>query len=140
MINIIIAGISNALFEEFGYKNHMEEIKQDLKEPCFFISCINPAFRRYLGTRYFQQNEFVIQYFPESKSNAKAECNAVAERMDWCLEVIQTDAGDIRGNNMNYKIVDGVLNYFINYDCFIYRVEQKNVMEQVKSNTKMKGE
>ncbi len=36
MVNAIIAGISNALYNEFGYENHMEEIKQDLKEPCFF--------------------------------------------------------------------------------------------------------
>ena len=42
MINEIIDAISIALDSEFedGYKIHKDEIKQDLKEPCFFIQLI----------------------------------------------------------------------------------------------------
>ena len=45
MINSIIEAISISLNEEFGdgYEIHMEEIKQGLKEPCFFIACLNPT-------------------------------------------------------------------------------------------------
>lgn len=40
MINEIIDAISIALDSEFedGYKIHKDEIKQDLKEPCFFYT------------------------------------------------------------------------------------------------------
>ena len=42
--NMLIEAISIALNGEFGdeYEIHMEEIKQDLKEPCFFIQSLKP--------------------------------------------------------------------------------------------------
>ena len=36
---------------------------------------------------------------------------------------------------MKYQVIDGVLNFFVNYDCFVYRVEQADVMETMDSNT-----
>ena len=127
------------LFDEFGYENYMEEIQQGLKEPCFFISSVNPTFRRYMGKRYFRQNQFVVQYFPGSKDNVNAECNEVAERMCWCLEVIDAGGGRVRGSNMKYEIVDGILNFFVNYDCFVYQMGQQERMEGMKSSTNVKG-
>ena len=66
MINSIIEAISVALDGEFreGYEIHMEEIRQGLNEPCFFISCLNPTSRRFLKGRYFRVSQFCIQYFP----------------------------------------------------------------------------
>ncbi len=140
MINTIIQTVSitlDAEFTEKQYEMHMEEVKQDLVEPCFFIACLNPTTELFLGKRYFRQNKFVIQYFPESKENLQNECNAVAERMTWCLEYITIpgETKPIRGTKMNYEIIDGVLNFFVNYDCFVYRVEQNEVMETLESNT-----
>lgn len=126
MINEIIKAISIQLHTEFGYQNHMEEIKQDLVEPCFFISCINPTTDLFLNKKYFRTNKFCIQYFPESELNAQNECNSVAERMIWCLEYITTLTKDqYRGTKMKYEVIDGVLNFFVNYDCFVYRVEDE---------------
>ena len=139
MINAIIEGISNNLYEEFGYENHMEEIKQDLKEPCFFISSLSPKVERYPGKRYKRGNSFVIQYFPESKGNANAECNEVAERMNWCLETIPIQGESIRGTQMYYDIIDGVLQFFVNYDCFVHRVESKVRMGSLQSMANVKG-
>ena len=117
----------------------MEEIQQGMEEPCFFISSISPAFRRYMGKRYLRQNQFAIQYFPESKDSPNAECNEAAERMCWCLEVIQADGGAVRGSNMKYEIVDGVLNFFVDYDCFVYKTRQQARMEKMESDTEVKG-
>ena len=139
MINAIIGAISSALFEEFGYENHMEEIKQDLQEPCFFISCINPTFRRYMGKRFFRQNKFCIQYFPKSEGAAKEECYSVAERMNFCLEVIQVMGKPIRGTEITYEVTDGVLHYFVNYDCFVYRMEHAESMDSMRSKINVKG-
>lgn len=139
MINTIIQLISITLDAEFNEKEygfHMEEVKQELKEPCFFIACLNPTTELFFGKRYFRKNQFVIQYFPESKENLQSECNAVAERMTWCLEYLSTTTVDIfRGTKMKYEIIDSVLNFFVNYDCFVYRVEQNEAMETLKSNT-----
>lgn len=143
MINSIIRAISitlDAEFDEKEYSFHMEEMKQDLKEPCFFIACLNPTHELFLGKRYFRQNQFVIQYFPESTEELQSECNAVAERMTWCLEYITVPGEDkpIMGTKMKYRIIDGVLNFFVNYDCFVRRVEQNEAMETLESNTGVK--
>ena len=40
---------------------------------------------------------------------------------------------------MKYEIVDGVLNFFVNYDCFVYQMGQQERMEGMKSSTNVKG-
>lgn len=141
MINSIIEAISISLNEEFGdgYETHMEEIKQGLKEPCFFITCLNPTTELFLGKRYFRTNQFCIQYFPETNEKQR-ECNGVAERMLQCLEYITIYGDDkpIMGTKMKYEVVDGVLNFFVNYDCFIRKTEQQTPMESLQASTSVK--
>lgn len=140
MTNQIIEGISNALFKEFGeeYEIHMEEIKQGLKEPCFFVSCLNPNIKRYPGKRYMQTNQFCIQYFPR-EGNEQRECNDVAERMMWTLEFITVEDFKMHGTNMNYEVVDGVLNFFVNYDGFLRKIEEQEKIETIEVKENVKG-
>lgn len=139
MINEVVAGISVRLDAEFGYEIHMEEIKQDLQEPCFFIASVNPTISPYPSGRYRRENQFVIQYFPKSNTDARAECNNVAERMLWCLEEIEAMGGRIRGCDMNYKVVDGVLNFFVNYNFFVRRQKEETAMGAMNGNMHVKG-
>lgn len=142
MINAIIEAISVSLNSVFGddYEIHMEEIRQGLTEPCFFISCINPTNALFFCTRYFRSNQFCIQYFPKTEEKQR-ECNFVAEKMWMCLEYI-TIAGDekpLRGTKMNAEVVDGILNFFVNYDYFIYCEPEKQIsMDSLQSNTGVK--
>lgn len=140
MINAIIAGISNTLDVAYGYEIYGEEIKQGLKEPCFFLRCINPTNSLFLGKRYFRKNNFVIQYFPKSKYEQNAECYEMAEGLMQHLEVIPVLDATIRGTEMKYEVIDGVLNFFVNYDCFVYKVDKKVLMETMQSHkTNAKG-
>lgn len=141
MINSIMEAISISLNEEFGdsYEIHMEAIKQGLKEPCFFISSLNPTRELFLGKRYFRINPFCIQYFPETDEKQR-ECNGVADRMYDCLEYI-TILGDdkpVMGTKMKYEVVDGVLNFFVNYDCFVRKAERQTPMENLQASTSVK--
>ena len=141
MINTIMEAISIALDAEFGdgYETYIEEMSQDLDGHAFFIQCPNPTDRLFLGKRYFRQNQFCIQYFPLSEDDRNRECYEVLERMNLCLEYIDVD-GPMMGTKMNGKVVDGVLNFFVNYDCFVYRRgEAVPMMEEVSSETHVKG-
>ena len=75
MINTIIEAISTALDKTFGegYEIYMEEIKQGLQEPCFFIQCLHPTTSLFLGKRYFKENPFCIQYFPLTEMETPME-------------------------------------------------------------------
>lgn len=141
MINSIIQSISISLNAEFGdgYKNYTESIEQGLKKPCFFIACINPTHDLFLGKRYFRKNQFCIQYFPANEKLAKEECNAVAERMEFCLEWLTVTEDLVRGSKMKYEVVDGVLNFFVNYDLFVYKVVPSTPMEEISENISVKG-
>lgn len=136
MINKIIDAISISINAEFGdeYEIYTESIEQGLQEPCFSIFCLNPTNRLFMGKRYFRTNQFCIQYFP-STNDPKAECNSVIERLYSSLELINVKEDLVRGTNMKGEIVDGVLNFFINYNMFMYKTEEKIFMENVKTKS-----
>lgn len=142
MINTLIASISIALNAEFGdkYKIHREAKKQGLQEPCFFIQCLNPTENLFFGKRYFRQNQFCIQYFPEDELHGNEECCAVAERLLSCLEYLDVVGDLVMGTKMRYEVTDGILHFFVNYDLFVYKVvESAPVLESISSETHVKG-
>ena len=142
MLNEIIDGITTALFEEFGERYHIytEEIEQGLQEPAFFVTVVDDNHEQFLGKRYFRQNHFVIQYFPESKS-IQLECNNVADRLKECLEYIylfQDDSDEkeskpIRGTQMHSNVQSGVLNFFVDFNCFVIKTKDETAMETLSS-------
>jgi len=141
MINKIIDGISVALNAEFGdtYEIYTESIEQGLQEPCFSIVCLNPTMNQFLGNRYFRTNQFCIHYFPTSEDK-NMQCNEVRERLFNCLEIINVDGDPVRGTKIETDFTDDVLNFFINYDMFVKKVEDdKVVMENIEVDTDAKG-
>jgi hypothetical protein len=140
MINRIIDAISISINTEFGdgYEIYTESLEQGLIEPCFSIFCLNPTNNLFLGKRYFRTNLFCIQYFPSSEEK-RSECNSVLERLYGCLELINAETELTRGTKMNAELVDGVLNFFVNYDMFVYKVEDETPMEELEMNTNVKG-
>lgn len=131
MIQPILEAISRKLFSVFGYQNHMEEIKQGLQEPCFFLTPLAPTDRHVFGNRHYRQHGFLIQYFPKSKTDLRRECYAVAERLMQCLEWITLEGEErpIRGTNLHYEIAGDVLQFFVDYDFFVRKVRQDDTEE-----------
>ncbi|MDD3049720.1 MAG: hypothetical protein PHR06_01090 [Candidatus Cloacimonetes bacterium] len=141
MINSIIDSISISINTEFGdsYEIYTENIEQGLKEPCFSILCLNPTNELFLGKRYYRTNQFCIQYFP-STDDKSSECNNVIERLFDCLEFIIVTGDLTMGTKMKGEVVDGVLNFFINYDMFVYKVVvASEPMESLVVNSDVKG-
>lgn len=142
MINTLIEAISTALYEEFGYEIHMEEIAQGLEEPCFYISCLEHTSKKFPGERSLSQYQFCIQYFPETTEKQR-ECNSVSERMEQCLEYIMIDGEErpLRGTKMKHNTVNGVLNFFVDYDFFLYqRREKQESMENLETSINVEGD
>ncbi len=140
MINAIMEAIGIALNAEFGdgYASHIEEINQDMDGHTFFIQCLNPTNNLFMGKKYFRRNQFCIQYFPLSEDDRNRECYDVLERLNQCLEYIDVD-GLMRGTQMNGKVVDGVLVFLVNYNCFVYRLEERAArISEMESSTRVK--
>lgn len=142
MINSITEAISIALNGEFGdeYRVYADNVEQGLEEPCFFVSCINPVSTPYPGKRYLRENLFCIQYFPKNRSREKEECSEVAERLFLCLEWLTVEGDPVRGTKMRAETVDGVLNFFVNYNMFVRRQEESQPeMEKFTEKIMLKG-
>lgn len=143
MINGIIASIGKAINTEFDKEAniYIEKMEQGLKEPCFFILSINTAERKFFNRRYKFNQSFVIQYFPKNKKSSNEEMFIVADRLMGALEYIEQLGTEektiLRGKNRNYKIVDGVLNFFVDYDFFAYiEVQEPPFMEVLELGNK----
>lgn len=137
MINKIFSSISEALYAEFGegYEIHKESVEQGLQEPCFLITCVNPTSTLFLNKRYFRQNQFCIQYFP-STTQVNVECFEVMERLLDCLELIEIEEKQTRGTSMSGEVTDDVLNFFVNFDMFVYKVEdEEDTMDELGVTT-----
>lgn len=143
MINKIIVGITQKLDQIFNSENeeytiYTENVKQDLKEPCFFIFCLNPNGSKLIGNRYKRNYAFDIQYMPKDLESVNKECNEVAEKLMNELEYITVDESLVRGINMNGETVDDVLHFFINYNMIVKKdITKEESMGEIKITQKI---
>lgn len=126
MINGVLQGIVDALSREFGeeYEIYTSKIEQGLKEPCFFVRCINATNNLFRGKRRTTTNQFVIQYFPQDDIDLYEESNYIFERILYATEYIKVDDDILRGIGVGYTINDDTLMVMVNYDFPIYREEE----------------
>lgn len=139
MINDIIKGVAKAIRNEFGEncRIYTDEVKQGLKEPCFFISTLNPQMKQVFGKRYIISCQVMVQYITEG---GKAEFNEVAMRLFEVLELITVSGDLVRGKNMSYEVNDGILSFSVSYDIFVYKTEEaKDYIESIEQRTEVQN-
>lgn len=139
MINKIVDGIAIKVNKEFGddYSIYTETVKQGLQEPCFFITPISPKMQQEIKGRYSYTSKFAIDYIPKN-DNTKYECNEVLFKLYRVLELIEIkDFNDekklIKGRNMDAKLIDDMLHFFVNYDCKVFVHKESEKMENLKT-------
>ncbi|MCI8363397.1 MAG: hypothetical protein HFG34_00355 [Eubacterium sp.] len=133
MVNKILDGITNALYEEFGSKFfiYTEDRQQGVQEPCFFVSCISNTDERWFGNRRKLENRFAVQYLPGT-DEPKRECNEIGSRIMSVLEYIKNATGDLmEGTKFSSELTNGFLTVFVNYDCYTERITQEQRMEKL---------
>lgn len=137
-MNDIIDGIVAKIHEEFGsdYEIYTEQVKQGLKEPCFFITSINPNIDHELASRYSYNCKFAIDYFPKT-DDVKNECNNVWFRLFDALEIIEVRDGNnenckLRGTKINSTIADNILHFFVNYNHQFFKIKDNENSEKME--------
>ena len=139
MINELIMGISQALDTAFSdVEIHIDQIKQGLVGPCFFIMLLAPNQTQTIGARYYRENSFDIHYFP--KKDNTSEINTVTDKLMNVLEYINFDGGLLRGTKIHSEVIEGVLHFFVNYNFYTIKdtiadpyMEQLDVKGKVKA-------
>lgn len=133
----ITDGIVRALHNEFHCTCYVDEIEQNLTVPAFLVSIISPVTSPVVGIRYRRDNLFNIVYFPQ-KENCSNELYDVSERLYPALEYITADGDLLRGTGLEIRFIDGILNATINYNAFVYKENERVMMEELQQIMKGK--
>lgn len=142
MINDIISGITNGIYQEFGsgYKIYTENIEQGLTEPCFFIAVLEAQQTRIIGNRYMLTAVLDVHYFPATKAKNK-EMQEAAQRLHSILQRITLLDGDmLNGFDLNWETVEDVLHFFVSYKPTVkYQQAAEEAMAEVTVAATTKG-
>lgn len=133
IVNKFIDGITVALHTEFGdeYKYYVEDVEQNVSYPCFVVGMLNPLIRSKSTVKYDRTMPVVIHYFTDKENtlDAKKDDWAIAERLIESLEYLSIDGLLFRGENIEWEIVEDVLEFFITYNFEIRKYEDPIYME-----------
>lgn len=140
MLNKTIIGISQALNQAFGddYNIYIDNVEQDLNAPCFLVLPITKSQEQRLGNRYERFQTFDIHYFPSNTEKYTRECMDVVEKLFDVLEHITVDGDLVRGTSMNSEIQEGVLHFFVDYNMFLTKQQERINMETIDSDVSLK--
>lgn len=145
MINELINGISNRLFETFGsgYKIYTENVKQGFKEPCFYISMLDYSYNKEIfNNRHKREKEFLtldISVFLEEDGEIFKKLNDMIKPLICCLEYIFLDNRKIRCDNFETEIVDNVLHIIISYKFNTLLKYKEDYMEKWEYKGELKN-
>lgn len=131
MINLIIKGITSAIYRVFGddYEIYTEAVEQGLQEPCFFVYCINPNKDIFLGRRIKRNYQFAVQYIPRGP-NEKSEINDVFEHVVDAVRFIDVDGDKMMAVSITSNISDEILTVSVTYTFFSCEEQAGDLMDE----------
>ena len=138
MVNSFLNAVTKQLGTTFGtdYRYYVENVEQNLTKPCFTIDMLMPMERSKSPVLYDRTMPLVVHYFSDSKTNLKQDCYSMAERVLECLEYLPYQNSILRGENISWQIVDGVLQIFITYKfTTVMSKETVDNMEEILENS-----
>ena len=117
MVNSILNAVTKQLGKTFGtgYRYYVEDVEQGLKKPCFTVSLLIPTIRSKSPVLYDRTMPIVVHYFSDSENDLKNDCYAIGEQLVECLEYLPFMNTILRGEDINYQVVDDALQAFITY-------------------------
>lgn len=99
-----------------GITIYKEKVEQGLKYPSFFILQLNVTQEGDLRPYKWLNFQMNIRYRPTKDYNSKrSELDQLGLDMIDGLEEVEVEGKPLRGRDMNYEIIDGVLQFFINF-------------------------
>lgn len=117
MVNALLNSVTKQLGTTFGgsYRYYVEDVEQGLKKPCFTVDLLIPLQRAKSPVLYERTMPIVVHYFSDRETDIKNNNYAMGEQVVECLEYLPFGTTTLRGENISYQLVDGVLQVFITY-------------------------
>lgn len=134
-INDVIEGIATVLYKEHKYSIYVDEIKSDAEFPCFVIETLNTDHTHLIGDRYERRYNFDIMLFiadDDYIEDHRKQINPIVEQLYFDLEYITlNDGSKLYGDDMSYRITDGILHFKVSYTYHIRKVHKEDPMQSL---------
>lgn len=136
MINNIVGGISHELSRIFDdrYEIYADDVEQGLNEPCFLITALINHKTELSHARSRRERSYMIQFFPENSLNKRSRCTEIGDILLNEFGCIPFLNEKLRCTELQYEIVDNVLNFSMNVNTVVTLVEDIEKMAEIKLN------
>lgn len=144
MVSELIEGIAAQLHGINSASVYVDDVDNNVKFPCWrIVSTDDITLDHLVGDRYENTVEFDIWYMLNEYgeiSDVRTEIHNLAETAMFSLEFVKlSDGSQIRGQNMHYRITDGVLHIFVEYAYHVRRVKPTgNLMQKLVTDGDVK--
>lgn len=136
----VISAISVKLHSSFSPSPNIykDQVEQGLVKPCFFVSCITQQQERIAKNWFKRTASMLIRFHPTETTDKYSQCRTVGEKLLDVLESINLPNSMINypslpcwGRDLEYKIQDEVLLFYVTYDFKVKRelVEEARMTE-----------
>lgn len=141
-INDVIEGIATVLNKEYKYSIYVDEIKSDAEFPCFVIETLNTDHIHVISDRYERRHDFDIMLFiadDDYIEDHRKQINPIVEQLYFDLEYITlSDNSLLQGEDMSYRITDGILHFKVSYSYHIRKVHKEDPMQSLTQKQEVK--
>ena len=136
MIRSMISSAIGAAFPDaIIYKEQASQIER----PAFYIGEIKVSQDKSIGNRYYRYHSLVVRYFPvEDNLTDYEDLSDVADKLYSSLEYLAYDGWRGRGIQMNHRIEDNVLQFYLTVQLALKRPTNDPKMENIGTETFIK--
>ena len=136
MIRSMISSAIGAAFPDaIIYKEQASQIER----PAFYIGEIKVSQDKSIGNRYYRYHSLVVRYFPvEDNLTDYEDLSDVADKLYSSLEYLAYDGWRGRGIQMNHRIEDNVLQFYLTVQLALKRPTNDPKMEHIVTEEKLK--
>ena len=118
MYKRLIDAISIQLYELYGISGEIEQQEQNFEVPCFYIEPLTVVRVSEINKVQGRNYTFNIRYH-QAENEPLINLNFMGDSLIDDMELLDLKGDLIHGSKMSYKIIDGVLHFFINYNVFL---------------------
>lgn len=137
MIEKYIDAISVQLDKYLNIENiYVNEQLQDFETPCFIIHVIGSMKNLMLNTRQKRVYPFDIVYMAEDSKDIDT-LYTMGDFLYELLDMLEIDEELVRGIDLEYKIVDNALHFFVTYPMLLDYEKTEEKMSSLQQKTEV---
>lgn len=131
--------LSNILKQNFKDVSIYNERAENMKSPAFIINMIQNSFDKKVGNLYQNEVYYQIVYIEKEDRNYTTDYETyqnIAFKLYDILEIIEVKGKKLKGYDMNYRVQDNTLMFFVMFKVRYYRDNKQELMKKLDFNIK----